>query len=205
MEKEKTGEILVWTQEEYLQFSTVIKDRPASFVAFEILYWCGLRVGELLALTTNDFDFENNIMRITRSYQRIGREDIITEPKTDKSIRKVLLPSFLSEKIQEYISGFYELASDERIYSRLPSLISAMRCVVVVLPAVLREFKLHGLRHSHISLLADLGAPLVAIADRVGYENIDMTFQYAHAFPKAQEKMMEQLNYLKVTFLGDRF
>ncbi len=89
MGKEKAGEILVWTKEEYLQFSTVINDRPESFIAFEILYWCGLRVGELLALTPNDFDLENNIMSITKSYQRIGGEDIITPPKTDKSVRKV--------------------------------------------------------------------------------------------------------------------
>lgn len=193
--KEKAGEIFVWTQEEYLQFSTVIKDRPASFLAFEILYWCGLRVGELLALTPNDFDLENNIMSITKSYQRIGGKDIITPPKTDKSVRQVLLPNFLSEEIQQYISGFHGLAGDERIFPFTKSYLRHEMCRGCAASGV-KRIKLHGLRHSHISLLADLGMPLVAIADRVGHENIDMTFQYAHAFTKTQGKVIELLNQL---------
>lgn len=95
MGKEKTGEILIWTKEEYRQFSDAIKERPVSFIAFEILYWCGLRLGELLALTPNDFDFEHRIVSVAKSYQRIDGEDIITPPKTDKSVRRVLLPEFL--------------------------------------------------------------------------------------------------------------
>ena len=193
MGKEKAGEIFVWTQEEYLQFSTVIKDRPVSFLAFEILYWCGLRVGELLALTPNDFDLENNIMSITKSYQRIGGKDIITPPKTDKSVRKVLLPNFLSEEIQEHIAGFHELAGDERIFPFTKSYLRHEMCRGCAASDV-KRIKLHGLRHSHISLLADMGAPLVAIADRVGHENTEMTFQYAHAFPTAQTDVISKLN-----------
>lgn len=113
MGKEKSSEILIWMKEEYQQFSYAIKDRPVSFIAFEILYWCGLRLGELLALTPNDFDFEHKIVSITKSYQRIGGEDIITPPKTDKSIRRVLLSDFLSEEIQQYLFGLKDIAEDE--------------------------------------------------------------------------------------------
>ena len=114
--KNWAGEILIWTKEEYRQFSAVIKYRPASFIAFEILYWCGLRLGELLALTPIDFDFEKSILVITKSYQRIGGKDIITPPKTDKSIRRVLLPDFLSEESQQYLSGLEDAAKDKRIF-----------------------------------------------------------------------------------------
>ena len=116
MGKEKAGEVLIWTKEEYRQFSAAIKDRPASFIAFEMLYWCGLRLGELLALTPRDFDFEKSILVITKSYQRIGGKDIITPPKTDKSIRRVLLPDFLSEEIQQYLSELKDVAEDKRIF-----------------------------------------------------------------------------------------
>jgi integrase len=57
MGKEKAGEVLIWTKEEYQLFVSALKDRPASYMAFETLYWCGLRLGELLALTPADFDF----------------------------------------------------------------------------------------------------------------------------------------------------
>ena len=85
MGKEKTGEVLIWTKEEYQQFVTALKDRPVSYMAFETLYWCGLRLGELLALTPADFDFGNKIIHITKSYQRIKGEDVITHPKQIKA------------------------------------------------------------------------------------------------------------------------
>lgn len=50
--------MLFWTKEEYKKFSFEMMDKPVSFYAFEMLYWCGIREGELLALTADDFDFE---------------------------------------------------------------------------------------------------------------------------------------------------
>ena len=77
MGKEKTHEMLFWTKAEYLKFAEAIMDKPVSFYAFEVLYWCGLRLGELLALTPADFDLEKKVLHITKSYQRIESEDII--------------------------------------------------------------------------------------------------------------------------------
>ena len=79
---EKTKEMQVWTKSEYLRFSQAIKDNPDSFYAFEILYWCGIRIGELQALTGADFDFEKKVLNINKSYQRLEKKDFITPPKT---------------------------------------------------------------------------------------------------------------------------
>ena len=89
MGKEKCGEFLVWTKDEYLQFIETLKDKPVSYYAFETLYWCGLRLGEMLALTPVDFDFERKIIHVTKSFQRIKGEDIITPPKQKKLIVRV--------------------------------------------------------------------------------------------------------------------
>lgn len=51
MGQEENKEMSFWTKEEYLKFAEAIMDRPISYYAFEILYWCGIREGELLALT----------------------------------------------------------------------------------------------------------------------------------------------------------
>ena len=53
MGKAKAKEMLFWTKEEYLAFSEAMKEKPVSFYAFEILYWCGIREGELLAIQFN--------------------------------------------------------------------------------------------------------------------------------------------------------
>ena len=58
MGSEEHKEMLFWTKEEYKKFSFEMMDKPVSFYAFEMLYWCGIREGELLALTAADFDFE---------------------------------------------------------------------------------------------------------------------------------------------------
>ena len=103
MGKAKGREMLFWTQDEYAKFSFAVMDKPISFYAFEMLYWCGLREGELLALTPADLDFEKGTVRVNKSYQRIGKRDVITDPKTPKSNRTIKMPQFLAEEMQEYL------------------------------------------------------------------------------------------------------
>jgi len=49
------------------------------------------------------------------------------------------------------------------------------------------------LRHSHVSLLVEMGFSAVAIADRVGHKSIDITYRYAHLFPSKQTEIAEKL------------
>lgn len=100
---DQNKEMDFWTKEEYLKFADVMMDKPEAFYAFEMLYWCGLREGELLALTPADFDLENGNVSITKSYQRLHGEDVITDPKTPKSIRVVSMPPSLVEEIYDRI------------------------------------------------------------------------------------------------------
>ena len=166
-------------------------------MTFETLYWCGLRLGELLALTPADFDFENKIIHVTKSYQRIKGEDIITPPKTDKSIRRVLMPDFFAEEIRQYIAALKDVAETDRIFQFTKSYLHhEMRrgCAA----SGVKRIRIHGIRHSHISLLIDMGFSAVAIADRVGHENIDITYRYAHVFPSTQIEVVVKLNDLIV-------
>ena len=117
MGKEEVGEMKFWTKEEYLTFSRAMMNKEESYHAFEILYWCGIRLGELLALTAEDFDFEKKTLRINKSYQHIKGKDVITTPKTRKSNRVLTLPDFLSDEMQDYISRLPYLKIDDRIFT----------------------------------------------------------------------------------------
>ena len=117
MGSEEHKEMLFWTKEEYKKFSFEMMDKPVSFYAFEMLYWCGIREGELLALTAADFDFEKETVRINKSYQRLHREDVITTPKTKKSNRIIKMPKFLCEEMQEYLQMLYGLKKKDRIFT----------------------------------------------------------------------------------------
>ena len=60
--------------------------------------------------------------------------------------------------------------------------------------AGVKKIRIHDLRHSHVSLLIDMGFSAVAIAERVGHESIEITYRYAHMFPSKQTEMAERLN-----------
>lgn len=85
-----------------------------SYYAFEILYWCGIREGELLALTPADFDFDKAVLRINKSYQRIHGEDVVTTPKTKKSNRMIKMPKFLCEEMKDMMEMVCETDSLDR-------------------------------------------------------------------------------------------
>ena len=193
MGKAKGREMLFWTQEEYQKFSFAIMDKPISFYAFEMLYWCGVREGELLALTPADFDFERGTVTINKSYQRIGKRDVITDPKTTKSNRTIKMPQFLIEEMQEYLKQLYGIGKNDRIFEITKSYLHR-EMERGAKEAGVKRIRIHDLRHSHISLLIDMGYSAVAIADRVGHESIDITYNYAHLFPSTQDDMADKLN-----------
>ncbi len=193
---EERKEMQFWTREEYTKFSEAMMDKPISFYAFEMLYWCGIREGELLALTPADFDFERSTVSINKSYQRINKQDVITTPKTKKSNRVIQMPKFLCEEIQEYLKMFYGAESDSRSFPISKNYLHREMDRGCKETGV-KRIRIHDLRHSHISLLIDMGFTALAIADRVGHESIDITYRYAHLFPTRQTEMANKLDELK--------
>jgi len=193
MGEKEAQEMQFWTKEEFLKFIDAMMDSPIHYYAFELLYWCGLRIGELLALTPSDFDFKTGKVSVTKSYQRIKGKDMITTPKTRKSNRVIQMPEFLAEEIQDYLSRLYGAEPDSRIFPlNKGSLRRAMEkgCKA----SGVKVIRLHDLRHSHVSLLIDMGFSALAIAERVGHESIDITYRYAHLFPSRQIEMANRLN-----------
>lgn len=192
MGSEKTREMLFWTKDEYIKFADSMMDKPVSFYAFEMLYWCGIRLGELLALTPADFDFAKSTVAINKSYQRIDMEDVITEPKTPKSNRVIKMPDFLKQELQEYLNALYNCKSTDRIFPITKSYLHHEMDRGSKEQGI-KRIRIHDLRHSHVSLLVEMGFSAVAIADRVGHESIDITYRYAHLFPSRQTEIAEKL------------
>jgi integrase len=196
MGMEEKKEMLFWTKDEYTKFSEAMMDKPLSYYAFEMLYWCGIREGELLALTPADFNFERGTVSINKSYQRINKQDVITTPKTPKSIRVIQMPKFLCDEMQDYFKMFYSLDSDSRIFPISKNYLHREMARGSKATGV-KRIRIHDLRHSHVSLLIDMGFTALAIADRVGHESIDITFRYAHLFPTRQIEMADKLDMMR--------
>ncbi len=195
MGSEERKEMLFWTKDEYQKFSEVMMDKPISYYAFQMLYWTGIREGELLALTPADFDFEKGTVKISKTYQRINGQDKITTPKTKKSNRTVQMPEFLCVEMQEFFSMQYDLKKKDRVFMITKNYLHREMNRGAEKAGV-KRIRIHDLRHSHISLLIDMGFSAVAIADRVGHESIEITYRYAHLFPSKQQEMAKKLDFL---------
>jgi len=195
MGSEERKEMLFWTKEEYQKFAEEMMDKPISYYAFQMLYWTGIREGELLALTPADFDFERGTVKISKTYQRLKGKDVITSPKTKKSNRTIQMPDFLCEEMQEFFKMQYGLKKKDRIFTINKSYLHREMDRGAEAAGV-KRIRIHDLRHSHISLLIDMGFSAVAIADRVGHESIEITYRYAHLFPSKQKEMASKLDDL---------
>ena len=193
MGKAKNKEMLFWTKDEYQQYADAMMDKPISFYAFEMLYWCGIREGELLALTPADFDFERGTVSISKSYQRLKGRDVITTPKTEKSNRTIKMPKFLCSEMQDFLKTLYGIENNDRIFTISKHYLHHEMDRGSKAAGV-KRIRIHDIRHSHISLLIDMGFTAIAIADRVGHESIDITYNYAHLFPSRQTEMADRLD-----------
>lgn len=192
MGKKKNREMLFWTKDEYLKFADEMMDKPLSYYAFEMLYWTGVREGELLALTPADFDFEKRTVTINKSLQHLKGKDVITSPKTEKSNRTIRLPKFLCDEMLDYLKMLYDVGLDDRMFPVTKSYLYR-EMERGSKQAGGKRIRIHDIRHSHVSLLIDMGFSATAIADRVGHESIEITYNYAHLFPSKQTEMADKL------------
>ena len=184
MGKAKAREMLFWTQEEYKKFSEEMMDKPVSFYAFEMLYWCGIREGELLALTPADFDFDRETVTISKSYQRIGGRDIITDPKTPKSNRTIKMPEFLCEEMQDYMKQLYRIGKNDRLFEVTKSYLHHEMDRGANAAGV-KRIRIHDLRHPYVKHTTKIFSLRL------------MDFQ-AQAYPDARRKTRGACQLLRV-------
>lgn len=195
MGKSKADEMNIWTQAEYEQFSKEIS-KSSMKLAFDILFYTGIRSGELLALTPADI-LSNKRIDINKNYAKIKGEELFLEPKTPKSKRCISIPDFLYDDIQDYISKLYGIGRGDRIfYFQKTALEKEMKRVAE--RAGLKPIRVHDLRHSHASMLIELGFTPLEIADRLGHESVKTTLDtYSHLYPDKDQKLADRLNQFR--------
>lgn len=198
--KSQADERPFWTLEQFNMFLASVDDKQDSWVAFQILFWTGIRIGELLALKVNDFDFEKGTMRIDENLQKlVGQKAIIQAPKTDASIRTITLDADLTEIVQEYISSLYKPKATTRLFETRTKSFFEHEMQRGIKAAGLPEISLHCLRHSHAMMLVELGFTPQVIAKRLGHGKVVTTIEiYCNHLPTgAQEKVANELQKVK--------
>lgn len=188
-------EVEYWTQEEFETFQKAMISKPISYYAFEILFWTGIRMGELFALQLKDIDLENKRLMIDETLSVIRGEVVVTAPKTDSSTRVITLPQFVADDLEDYIESIYGLEADSRLFEISKSYLHHEMDRGVKETGV-KRIKIHGLRHSHVALLIHLGYSAEQIQSRTGHSDAEITRIYRHIYPSTQIDMAESLNNL---------
>lgn len=194
MGKGKADEMNFWTKEEFDKFIDAIMNKQQSYMAFMTLFWTGIRIGELLVLNVADVDFEKRTISITKSYQRMGGRDVITEPKTPKSKRVIAIPQFLVVDLQDYVNSMYGVQGEDRLFP-ITKYYLEHEMQRGIKESGVKRIRIHDLRHSHASLLVEMGFSPLEIANRLGHEKIETTLNtYSHLYPDKREQLADRLD-----------
>ena len=189
--KTKSPVMNYWTIEEFQKYMEA-ENSTLHRAAVMVLFWAGLRCGEMLALTAADVDAEKQILHVNKTYHYIktGKE-FTSPPKTPGSIRDVSAPSVVFDAIKEHLARMY--GQPERIF---PISSEALRqhFDLITKRAGLKRIRLHDLRHSHASYLINKNVPIKIISARLGHDNIETTLRtYAHIYKDTEAAVSEML------------
>lgn len=181
-------------------------DLDMSFEAFVEIYTADLKA----RLKESTWQTKDNVIKTKiipyfgkRKINEITTKDVIAwqnellayRDEKHKSNRTIQMPDFLCEEMQEFFKMQYGLKKKDRIFTINKGYLHREMDRGAEAAGV-KRIRIHDLRHSHISLLIDMGFSAVAIADRVGHESIEITYRYAHLFPSKQKEMASKLDDL---------
>lgn len=177
----------IWTIEEFNRFINVIENEKYK-ILFKLLFFTGMRKGELLALTWNDIDITNNVIYINKT---ITREHTLQTPKTKSSNRIISINKNLMNELIKFKTN-----NNELIFNISFTNLKRIKDKYCKISGV-KQIKIHEFRHSHACLLYKNNIEIENISNRLGHSNMEITINtYLRNLPKNEKKVVKLLNSL---------
>lgn len=200
---EKKKEMLFWTYEQYNKFKSVITDKE-DILLFDLLYWTGMRCGELQARTWNDIDFNNSTLRIHNTFD--NKNKILNNTTKTGENRTIYLNKILIKELKEWyainsdIDGFNNDCYIIGVFVPIPIRTVTNRknkyieCYNESCKDEIPKIRIHDFRHSHVSLLINNGVSSFTIAERLGHSKEMVERVYSHMFPDKRKEILNVLD-----------
>lgn len=201
---EKKEEMKFFTPQQYERFRSMITDE-LHIAVFDTLYWTGMRISELQARTWNDLNFETGDLRIHSNWDNKNHQ--LTNTTKTKKERIIYIPEKLLDELEKlyeynckidgftddfYIFGTYRPIPHKTVENAKNRYIEAYNKEHPKRP--IPKIRLHDFRHSHVSYLANKGADVWDIAERLGHSREMVENRYSHMFPEKKKKMKKLLD-----------
>lgn len=192
-----------YNKDELNKFLNVAKDTNLKkYALFRLLSYSGMRVGECLALTWHDLDFNKKMVSISKTVASIKGGVIVQPPKTVSSNRKISLDDMtiqilkkwqLEQRKQLLKIGINAMNNKQIIFSNYENKYSRDSTVnlwikQIAKKAGLYQISTHGLRHTHATLLVASGMDIKQVQARLGHSKIDTTLNiYTHVLKEKND------------------
>lgn len=172
-----------WTVDEFDTFIAGVDKRSKYYVIWNVLFYSGIRLGELLAMKRNDISMEHNCIYIDETYARLKKEDIFSTPKSESSDRVVYLPPDTMDILKTYLDKHPDIQGDDRVFPLTHRAVEKAFGKAIE-KGNLRYITVHCLRHSHTAYLISLNSfNMSVISQRLGHKDETITSQvYAHVY-----------------------
>lgn len=190
---------------EYKKFINSV-DNKVYHALFNVLFYCGLRKGEALALKITDFKNDCLYINHTITTERFNGERLITTPKTKKSNRIIRLDYFTRRELKRLIkyysmkynnfnNNFFLFGGDKPIACTTLERKKNEYCK----KAGVKQIRIHDFRHSHATMLYNKRIKIKLIQERLGHSDISTTLNtYVHTNKKQEKRLTNKINLIRL-------
>ena len=197
--KIKKNEIQVLSNIERKKLETyLLSNVNLSNICTLLSLYTGLRVGEICGLKWEDIDPKKGCVSVNKTVERISigngeTKVVVGDPKTESSIRKVYVPTFIIELLKDHkkssdlfvLSGKQNPTEPRTLQYRFEKILKS---------AGIREMKFHSLRHTYATICIEKGVDIKTLSELLGHSDVKITLNtYVHSSDKLKRKYVKRL------------
>ena len=203
---ERKKEMLFFTKEEFDEYESVIKEEFWK-VLFRVLFYCGIRQGELQALNWKDIDFTHGTISINKTLttKLAGESYSIFPPKTKSSYRILPLSKSLKNDLKSLYNRYCNLDGFNKEWFVFGGIRPTPETTIqkhkndYCKSACLKQIRIHDFRHSCASYLISLNADPVLVSKYLGHSDVSMTLNiYSHMYKSKLDELIEIMDNQQV-------
>ncbi|WP_070119699.1 site-specific integrase [Bacillus marinisedimentorum] len=201
----KEKEFITWNKTQIHRFLEVARSEDAH-IPFLLAIYTGMRRGEVLGLKWGDIDFANKRIKIQRSLARTSKGIVFKTPKTRRSKRPVAISNYIVDELKnEKIKQDLRKESSEEVYEELDLIIctetgkpkdprNLLRLFYSLIEkAQVPKISYHDLRHTHATLMLEIGENPKIVSERLGHSRVGITLdRYSHVNQDMQQSAAEK-------------
>lgn len=196
----------IYNQEDMVNLLKVCRDTKLELPIF-LASGLGLRISEILGLTWNNIDFNNNSITIEKITVRNNGKVFLKDPKTESSSRTISAPieiinmlkdykkKYIEDKLKNSIINNYNLIFFDKNGHPIAQDVLSKKFSRFLEEHNLKHIRFHDLRHSHVTLLINSKVPIKVISERVGHSNINTTLNiYSHVLKEMDKEASDKIS-----------